>query len=119
MDIKAIKFFKQQLMDRMDDLLSQAEQAITESMTQTTREIENIDLASSNADQAFKLRIRNRESKLIKKVRKALRRIEDGSYGICEHCEEEIPLKRLEARPVTTKCIKCKGKEEQLELLVK
>ncbi|MCP3942744.1 MAG: RNA polymerase-binding protein DksA [Desulfobacteraceae bacterium] len=119
MNTETIKFFKQELMGRMDQLLFQTEQAITEFMAQPPQEIENIDRASSNADQAFKLRIWNRENKLIKKVKEALKRLEDGSYGICELCEEEISLKRLEARPVTTKCIKCKQKEEQLEQLTK
>ena len=56
-----------------------------------------------------------RESKLIKKIKQALERIENGTYGICESCGEEISVKRLKARPVTTQCIECKAKEEALE----
>lgn len=119
MDIKQVEYFKQKLTDRLDELLSQAEQTISEFVKQTTQEIEHLDRASANADQAFKLRIRNRESKLIKKIKEALERIEDGVYGICEYCGEEISLKRLEARPVTTKCINCKEEEEKIELLIK
>jgi len=61
------------------------------------------------------LRIRDRESKLILKVKKALVRIEIGTFGICEACGEDISFDRLKARPVTTQCIDCKTKEENLE----
>jgi DnaK suppressor protein len=61
------------------------------------------------------LRIRDRENKLIKKIKKALDRIENGTFGICEKCGEDISVKRLKARPVTTHCIDCKTKEEAFE----
>ncbi len=60
-------------------------------------------------------RIRDRELKLIKKVKKALDRIENGTFGICESCGEAIGEKRLKARPVTTQCIDCKEAEEATE----
>src|SRR5277367_1904850 len=55
------------------------------------------------------LAIRNldRESSLLRNVRGALGRIADGSYGTCNHCEEEISLKRLNAVPQTAFCLKC------------
>jgi len=115
MDIKKTEYFKQKLEDRLDELLSQTEQTISEFIEKTTQEIEHLARAATNSEQAFKLRIRNRESKLIEKVREALKRIGDGTYGICELCGEKISLKRLEARFVTTKCIKCKKEEEKLE----
>jgi DnaK suppressor protein len=61
------------------------------------------------------LRIRDRENKLIKKIKKALDRIETGTFGACETCGEDITIKRLKARPVTTQCIDCKTKEEAFE----
>jgi DnaK suppressor protein len=73
------------------------------------------DRAAYEAERNFELRIRDREHKLIKKVKKALERIEDGTFGICEKCGEEIDTKRLKVRPVTTLCIDCKTKEEALE----
>ncbi|MGD8541511.1 MAG: TraR/DksA C4-type zinc finger protein, partial [Desulfobacteraceae bacterium] len=48
-------------------------------------------------------------------IKKALARIDNGSFGICETCGEEISIERLRARPVTTQCIECKTKEEALE----
>ena len=63
----------------------------------------------------FELRIRDRERKLIKKLREAIARIDEGTFGICELCEGKISEKRLMARPVTTLCIECKKKQEVLE----
>ena len=73
------------------------------------------DRASLEADRNFMLRIRDRENKLNKKIKKALDRIENGTFGICEKCGEDISVKRLKARPVTTHCIDCKTKEEAFE----
>lgn len=70
------------------------------------------DQASAETDQNFILRLREREQKLLKKIDEALDRINEGTFGICEECGEEISLKRLEARPVTTLCIECKTKQE-------
>jgi len=60
-------------------------------------------------------RLRDREKFLLKKIDDALGRIEAGTFGICEICEEEISIKRLEARPVTTMCIRCKEEQEKQE----
>ncbi len=73
------------------------------------------DQATAEADQNFALRIKDRERKLIKKIDEALERLATRTYGICEGCGEEIPLKRLKARPVTTFCIACKTQQEQEE----
>jgi len=61
------------------------------------------------------LRIRDRERKLIVKIREALERIDNKRYGICESCGSDISTKRLKARPVTTQCIDCKTKAEAME----
>jgi DnaK suppressor protein len=63
------------------------------------------------------LAIRNldRESHLLRQVRAALARIADGSYGTCNHCDEEISLKRLNAVPQTAYCIKCQEAADRHE----
>lgn len=73
------------------------------------------DQATLESERSFDLRIKDRERKLINKVHEALRKIADGSYGICESCGEAIGLKRLQARPVTSFCINCKSEMEAEE----
>ena len=63
----------------------------------------------------FTFRLRGREKSFLDKIDKALAKIEDGSFGKCEECEEEISAKRLEARPETTLCIRCKEDQERQE----
>ena len=76
---------------------------------------DEIDLASSEYSQSMVFRLRDREKFLLKKIEKALARIDDGTFGVCERCEEDISVKRLEARPVTTLCIRCKEEQEKKE----
>jgi DnaK suppressor protein len=73
------------------------------------------DVAAQEVTQSFKIRIREREEKLLKKIDLALARVEDGTLGICEDCGEPIETKRLMARPVTTLCITCKNRQEEDE----
>ncbi|MFH1654394.1 MAG: TraR/DksA C4-type zinc finger protein [Pseudomonadota bacterium] len=76
---------------------------------------DEVDLASSESDQAMNLRLRDRELFLYKKINAALEKIKEGNYGICESCGEEIGFERLKARPVTDLCIRCKEEEERRE----
>ena len=76
---------------------------------------DEIDLASSEADQSLNLRLRDRERVLLKKIERTLQKIEEGDFGVCERCGEEISVKRLEARPVTDLCIRCKEEQERVE----
>lgn len=70
------------------------------------------DRASLESHRNFTLRIRDRERKLILKIEEALKRLEEGSYGVCEACGDKIGIARLKARPVTTLCIECKSSQE-------
>ncbi len=119
MNKKQIEFFKAVLDHRIDELLHHAGEMMSEMTSQSTQESESIDKASADTDQTLKLKMRSRESLLIQKIRQALDRVENDSYGICESCGEDISILRLEARPVTTKCIHCKEDEERLELQMK
>ena len=112
---KDLEFFKTLLSERLEELLSQADNTVSGMTTQKENFPDPTDRASLEADRNFMLRIRDREHKLIKKIKKALDRIENGTFGICDTCGEEISIKRLKARPVTTQCIDCKTKEEAQE----
>jgi DnaK suppressor protein len=108
-------YFKKYLEDRLEELLSQADHTVSGMTAPKENFPDPTDRAALEADRNFMLRIRDREHKLIKKIKEALERIENDTYGICESCGEEISIKRLKARPVTTQCIECKSKEEALE----
>ena len=73
------------------------------------------DRASLESERNFLLRIRDRERKLLVKIQEALKRIDEGSFGICQECGEEISESRLKARPVATLCVECKRKQEREE----
>ncbi len=107
--------FRTFLNNRLSDLLSDANRTVS-GMTDTVENYPDpTDRASMESERNFELRIRDRERKLIGKIKDALERLEDGSYGICEECGEDISEKRLKARPVTTLCIDCKKKQEKDE----
>jgi len=109
------EFFKKYLTERLEELINQAGNTVS-GMTETKENFPDpADRAALEADRNFMLRIRDREAKLIKKIKAALDRIEKDTFGICESCGEDITLNRLKARPVTTQCIDCKSKEEALE----
>ena len=73
------------------------------------------DQATLESERSFELRIKDRERKLIGKVMEALKKIGDGTYGVCDSCGEPIGVKRLQARPVTSFCINCKSEMEAQE----
>jgi len=79
--------------------------------------MDEVDFTSFELDNQMRMRLRNREILYLKKVDEALDRISTGAFGLCEDCEEEIELKRLEARPTTTLCISCKENSERTEKL--
>jgi DnaK suppressor protein len=108
-------FFKKLLNERLEELLNEANKTVT-GMTELNDNLPDpSDRATLESDRNFTLRIRDRERKLIGKIKEALERLENGVYGICEECGEEISEARLKARPVTTLCIDCKKRQETEE----
>lgn len=112
---KDIKFFKELLEKQLEELLDQADDTVSGMTSPKENFPDPTDRASLESDRNFMLRIRDREHKLIKKIKKALERIDNDTFGICEKCGEDISIQRLKARPVTTQCIECKTKEEAFE----
>jgi DnaK suppressor protein len=111
-----LKRFKTLLVEKRDEIVKKAKQTLEEDMTLDANDLpDEMDLASSEYLQSFTFRLRGREKVFLDKIEKALRKIEDGSFGTCEECGEEISVKRLEARPETTLCIRCKEDQERLE----
>jgi DnaK suppressor protein len=113
---RELKHYQTLLNEKLDELLKEADRTV-DGMTDAKSENfpDPTDRASLESNRNFTLRIRDRERKLIAKIKEALTRIDDGSYGKCEECGEKIGRERLEARPVTTLCIDCKSLQEVRE----
>jgi len=77
------------------------------------------DQASSERDRELGLLLGDREREKIHSIDEALLRIDEGEYGICEECDEDIPLGRLKAMPFTRHCVKCKSDLEKLQAQTK
>ncbi len=112
---KKIKFFRELLNEWLDELFSEVNKTVNGMTSREDNLPDPSDRATLEVDRNFELRIRDRERKLIGKIKEALERIDNGSYGICEGCGEDIGEARLKARPVTTLCIECKKKQEMDE----
>lgn len=113
---KDIKRFKDILQERKEAILRNAKKTLNEDMTLDVDDLpDEMDLASSEYLQSFQFRLRGREKTFLKKIDHALAKIDAGTFGVCEECEEPISLKRLEARPETTLCIRCKEDQERNE----
>lgn len=108
--------FKKLLTQQKEDLLKNARRTLSGDIHLDPDDFpDEIDTASSEMNLAFQGRLRERERGLISKINQALDKIEDGVYGECEACGEQISLKRIQARPVAELCIDCKAEQEQLE----
>ncbi len=115
MDKETIEMFRNQLLQKKEEILVEAGKTKNEMTDHTSNVPDPNDRATIESGRSFELRIRDRERKLLAKIDEAIARIDDGTYGVCEDCGEEIGLKRLEARPVTTLCIDCKTVQETRE----
>lgn len=110
---KDLKHFTELLKKEKAKVLNQLEKTKKDDLTLHAEDLpDEVDLASSDMNQSMSLRIRDRERELVLKIEEALAKIEEGTYGLCEMCEEPIDTKRLEAQPVAEMCIRCKEQEE-------
>ncbi|MBI5141239.1 MAG: RNA polymerase-binding protein DksA [Nitrospirae bacterium] len=107
---------RKNLVDQKSKLMAEAEATLND-LPDEVNYPDLGDQASAESDRNFMLKLRSRESKLIKKIDETIERIDRNEYGICEDCGEEIDARRLLARPVTTYCIECKQRQEEDEKL--
>jgi DnaK suppressor protein len=112
MEKERLEYFRELLNERLKTLLEEAEKTVTGMTNDMDSFPDPTDRANLETDRNFLLRIRDRERKLIGKIKEARGRIDDGTFGICEECGEDVSEERLKARPVTTLCIDCKTKAE-------
>jgi len=101
----------------LDEIDAKGRATAAEETAADDRFADVVDLAQAESNRSMVLRLRDREHKMIRKIHQALRRLEDGTYGICEDCGEPIAPARLLARPVTTLCADCKAEREAEEAL--
>ena len=108
--------FRATLNERRTSLITQAQKTLESDMVLSPDDrFDEVDQASSEYMQAFSFRLRGREKFLMDKIELALRKIDEGTYGVCEECEDTIALKRLQARPEAPLCIQCKEAQEKEE----
>jgi DnaK suppressor protein len=115
MDQEDIDYFRMLLEDQLMELGRKAGLTLNELLVDDRHLPDPLDRATSDTVVSMSLRIRDRESKLIRKIIKALSNIDSGNFGICEQCGRDIAIQRMKVRPVTTLCIKCKTKMELAE----
>lgn len=115
MDEDYLLYFKKLLEQLLNELLEQAGDTANSLRDSQGTIPDPIDRASIDEEFTYRLRIRGRESTLIKKIRSSLEDIENGDYGICEDCGKDISIARLNARPVASRCIRCKTAQETRE----
>jgi DnaK suppressor protein len=110
---EALERFKSRLEDSKHRLLVSARKDETEDARVETDDLpDEMDAAASEHSRSLLLRLRDRERLLLRKIERALERIANGSFATCDRCGQEIPLSRLEARPMTALCLDCKEEEE-------
>src|SRR5437667_7786706 len=113
---KDLKRFRDILLARKKEILRNAQRTLSEDMTLESNDLpDEMDLASSEYLQSFQFRLRGREKAFLDKIGKAIDKIDKGTFGVCDDCGEKISVKRLEARPETTLCIRCKEDQERVE----
>jgi DnaK suppressor protein len=101
--------------EQLRELLSQSRDAVNQLVEVRDTDADPLDLAVTESNRDFTLRMAERERKLLTKIRHALERMNNGEYGVCESCGSPITFGRLMARPVATLCIDCKTEAEQVE----
>jgi len=112
--------FKQRLLDeraRVQEALDYLHEENPGSMEDETQEIPSdnhpADYASITVDREIDYTLEENEERVLVAIDDALKRIDDGTFGTCRSCEQQIALERLEALPYTTHCVDCKRKEER------
>ena len=100
-----LEYFRRKLQSWREDLVEESKQTI-ENLRDEVRDVgDEAERATRETENSLELRTRDRYRKLISKIDKALKRIEEGRYGFCEETDEDIGLDRLDARPIATLCL--------------
>jgi len=113
-----LEYFRQKLLQWRGDLVEESKQTI-DNLRDEVRDVgDEAERATRETENSLELRTRDRYRKLIGKIDKALRRIDEGVYGYCEETGEEIGIERLEARPIATLCLDAQERWEHRQKLM-
>ena len=112
MNAKQLAHIEQILLAWRQSLMEEVDRTMSHMKDEAANFPDPSDRASQEEEFSLKLRTRDRERKLIKKIEDALERLNDEDFGYCEACGIEIGMRRLEARPTATLCIDCKTLSE-------
>jgi len=108
-------FFKKKLLDWKNEIIKSNSKVLFVNDDQEISSPDIVDQASSQTEKSIEMRTINRQRKLLTKIDKAIKRIEDDTYGYCEETGEPIGIKRLIARPIATLSIEAQEKHEKNE----
>ena len=108
-----LKKYKDQLEKKKDELLASAP-VRTPATEPGSKSGDWIDQSSQESDVHVRLALKQTDSKLLRAIEEAIHRIDQGTYGVCMECENDIAPARLEAVPWTRVCIDCKAKQQQI-----
>ena len=119
MSPKQIEYFKNLLLNWKHDLLKESSNTLDHLKEESSNKPDNADRASIESERSLELRTRDRERKLLNKINKALRKIDEGTYGYCEETNKPISIARLKARPIATLSIEAQEMHEKFEKIYK
>ena len=109
-------FFKKKLIEWKNEIIkSNSNTLFSKDADQEISSPDIIDQASSQAEKTLEMRTVNRQGKLLTKIEKAIKRIDDNTYGYCDDTGDPIGIKRLIARPIATLSIEAQEKHERNE----
>jgi DnaK suppressor protein len=111
---KHLEYFKRKLQDWKQEIISNSKLTL-ESLQEKNTYPDDTDRASNETDRSVELRSRDRQRKLISKIDKALKSIDEDEYGFCEETGDPIGLARLEARPTATLSVEAQERHERNE----
>ena len=116
MDAKTLAKFRKVLLEEKQRIVNNSKNSIRHELALSPDDLpDETDMAASEISQNLVFKLRDRERILLLKIDQALGRMDDGTFGTCMECEEEIEPRRLEAQPVSTLCVACKEREEHKE----
>lgn len=116
---KQIEYFKKVLTSWRNEIIQGSSSTIDHLKEESSNKPDTTDRASIESERSLELRTRDRERKLLSKINKALKKLEDGSYGYCEETMQPISIKRLVARPIATLSVEAQEMHEKSEKIYK